>query len=51
LKRSRDRKILELVVPELVRGLHVFADGETGKDADGRDKPGHDHEQVQAVLM
>jgi hypothetical protein len=29
-------------MPGLVPGIHVFADAQTKKGVDGRDKPGHD---------
>jgi hypothetical protein len=32
---------LEIVMPGLVPGIHVFRHG-LRKDVDGRDKPGHD---------
>jgi hypothetical protein len=33
-------------MPALVAGIHVSATSRRNEDVDGRDKPGHDAEQV-----
>jgi len=35
---------LSNVMPALVAGIHVFLEGLSREDVDGRDKPGHDSE-------
>ena len=37
--------LIEFVMPGLVPGIHVFG-AICKKDVDGRDKPGHDEEEV-----
>jgi len=38
---TESRKIIDVVMPGLVPGIHVFL-STVGQDVDGRDKPGHD---------
>ena len=37
----------EVVMPDLVPGIHVFTPYPGKKDVDGRDKPGHDRANLQ----
>ena len=38
--------IESIVMPGLVPGIHVFGPGRRASDVDGRDKPGHDGDDV-----